>query len=178
MIITTKTGLPAGAHTYRSCGDAYAAYATPTDMLSIFGSETKRVAITSLVLGLQSTAAALQTIDFVKRSTANSGGTPTAQTAVKLNSSSPAATAVVNIYGAAPTTGDSAGIVFISKVSSSTLTGGANNTLMGTQFPVSIVTPNSPIILNGAAQGLCINYRGAALTGGFAMSWNMEWVEF
>lgn len=158
----------------------YTAYATPTDLICISGSATKTVAVTQLYLGIQSTSAAMQSIYFVKRSTANSGGTSTTPTPITYDSSRSAATAVVTVYTAAPTTGNAVGNVRVMLSLSTVLTAAPNVFSLSAQgIPTATrSTPQTPIILRGTAESLCANYNGAALTSGFTATYGVEWVEF
>jgi hypothetical protein len=184
VVLSHEAGVVAGAATYAACGIGYTAYATPTDLLTITGSASKTVVVTNLVIFMQSTAAALQTIDVLKRSTANSGGTATSPTPVPHDSTSAAATGVLNLYTAAPTTGTLVGVLRTLLVSSTTLTvaplqTGLNGILNSMPpYPLLVNDIRRPIVLHGVNEVLAINYRGAALTGGFTASWHVEWVEF
>lgn len=86
--------------------------ATATDIFVIAGSASKTVRVTMLgyTAEYSSTPAILDT-SVVKRSTADTGGTSTALTAVPLDSQYPAATATVTSYTANPTLGTSVGLV-------------------------------------------------------------------
>lgn len=178
----TGAGVTGGA-TYAAQFSAYAAYATPTDLFCIHGSATKTVAVLNLYVAIQSTAAALQTVDIVKRSTATTGGTPTDRPFIAYDSAQTAATATATTYGAAPTTGSVVGIVKTSIATSSTLTTGPtplglNWTNYNVPSPINSTEIRRPVTLRGVAQALCINYRGAALTAGFAASGFAEVVEY
>lgn len=175
-------GAEAASATYAVADTGYTAYATPTDLITISGSATKTIVVLNFQIGAHSNAAALQTFYFLRRSTANTGGTSTNPTAVKYDSSQGAATAVVNVYTAAPTLGTTAGTLRINEISSTTATTAAGmTTLAGTSTNnniVGMVDFRRPIILRGAAESLCLNYAGAALTAGFSAYYFIEWVEF
>jgi hypothetical protein len=174
---TNTAGVAAGNATYRASGVGYAGYVTPTDMIAITGSATKTVAIVNFGLQIQSTAAALQTLYFIKRSAANTGGTATNPTAFALDSTNAAATAVVNLYSAAPAgLGAAVGTVLPLQFSSSTLTTAGAQTSLGTA--TSLLDLRQPVILRGVAESLALNYNGAALTAGFAATWFVEWIEY
>lgn len=174
----TSSGVGSGNATYRASGTAYAAYATPTDLIVISGSASKTVLVTGISIQIQSTAAALQTLYYVKRSTANTGGTATAQTALPLDSADATATAVVSLYTAAPTTGTPVGNYAILQVVSAIATG-APTGINPLSSSASMVTDlRQGVILHGAGESLCLNYAGAALTTGFTATWFVEWIEF
>lgn len=184
MGLTNSTnGAPAGSATYCASASGYAAYATPTDIVCITGSASKIVIVTGLKLLMQSTAAALQTISVIKRSVANTGGTPTALTAIPYDSANAAATAVVNTYASAPSLGAAVGTIRVAQLLSGTLTAApgafaTDASSGGPLFALSTGDYKGPIILRGAAESLCLNYGGAALTAGFTSIVGVEWVEF
>lgn len=171
-----------GMSTFNIVGTAYAAYATPTDMVGICGSATRTVFVTHMWMGMQSTSAALQTITYVRRSTADTGGTLGTNPTVSAYDSLDAGlnTAVPVFYTAAPTVGTSAGNVRIAPVLSGVLT--ATPAYVGlAQAPYNAVTATNfsrPEVLRGTGDCLYMNYGGGALTSGFAASWGIEWEEF
>ena len=166
--------------TYTLAGIGYAAYATPTDMLCIYGSNTKTVTIHAMSMTIRSTAAALQTIYYIKRSAVDTGGTATNPTPVANDSTAPAATATVSLYTAAPTLGTVVGNVRIIETASGLATTTPGAILMTTS---GFSAPNStnfqtPIILRGTGEGLCTNDAAAALTSGFVSGYAIEWTEY
>jgi hypothetical protein len=175
--------IPENAQTYSAAFSSYAAYATPTDLMTLTGSATKTVAVTGFAIGIQSTASALQTLDLIRRSAASTGGTATTLTPVLYDSEQAAATAVAKIWTAAPSLGASAGTLKTIVAASSTLTIGptmlglnfTNNTLQSPQISGDF---RRPVILRGAAESINLNYKGAALTAGFAACGFIEWIEF
>ncbi len=175
--------LPAQAASYMATGTAYAAYATPTDMLCIHGSATKTVSVSALSMTIGTTAAAMQTIYYVRYSVADTGGTASHPTPIAYDANALVATATLDLYSVIPVAGTPVGNLRIEQVLSSTLT--------TTPALVSLTAPSggqtffgpaspwfSPVILRGTAQVLCLNYNGAALTAGFAAGWLAEWSEF
>lgn len=158
----------------------FAAYATPTDMVGICGGDTKTVLVTNFAMRINSTAAALQTIYIVKRSTADTGGTSATQTPGTADSTNPAATAVVKSYTAAPTTGTLASNVLIVQAASAVATAAGNPfSLASNNYPQA--NPASfiqPITLRGSNECLYFNDNGAALTSGFNTAYSIQWVEY
>jgi hypothetical protein len=165
--------------TYNVTAIGYTAYATPTDLVCLKGSDTKTTRVVQLGIRIQTTSAALQTIYFIKRSTANSGGTSTNPTPVPHDSTDAAATAVPIVYTAAPAAlGTAAGTVNIFLSLSATLTTGPGLISAYTvPTPTGITDYRQTIVLRGAAESLCINYNGAALTSGFTAEYEMVWTE-
>lgn len=179
-------GRTGGMATYVATTTGYTAYATPQDMLSIFGSATKTVAVTRFLLFANATAGALTNFQFIRRSAANSGGTPTALTIIKNDSGNAAATAAPVVYGAAPTPGASAGVFsYVSVTIAATtaaptpigpMSASALNGPLG--FSTALLDLRQPIILRGVAEGITLNFVGAALPTGFTANAFVEWVEY
>ncbi len=172
-------GIKAGLATYVACGTGYAAYATPTDMLCIFGSDTKTVVVTDLLVESGSTSTALITYHWVKRNTANTGGTKTNPTPVALDSVDPVPTAAVSLYTAAPTLGTSLGDVRLdSAVTAATTSTPTLRNLASVVGSYNLTDVRKPIILRGANEGLCLNFAGASLPSGYTAIWLVQWCEF
>lgn len=81
------------------------AQAVASDIFTITGSATKIVKIHKITVTAVRTAGGAINMTFLKRSTANTGGTSTIVTSVSHNSTNAAATAVIRAYTANPTTG-------------------------------------------------------------------------
>jgi hypothetical protein len=149
-----------------------AAAATATDIATITGSATKTVLVQRVIItGIQTTAGLAEVL-LIKRSTADTGGTSTGQTAVPHDSLDAAATATVLAYTANP---------------------GALGTAVGTfrraYAPIggatSVVNPivvfdfgdkGQALTLRGIAQQLAVNLNGVTLTGG-TFDIVIEWYE-
>lgn len=168
----------ANKNTYGVTAIGYTAYSTPTDMVCLTGSASKTIRVVQFGIRIQSTSAALQTIYFIKRSTANSGGTSTNPTPVAHDSTNAAATAVPIVYTAAPTTGSAVGTVQVVFVLSATLTAAPGLvSVYTTPTPAGLTEYRQTLTLRGTAESLCINYNGANLTSGFAAEYEMVWTE-
>lgn len=164
--------------TYYSSGAGYTAYATPTDMLTLSGSDTKVIRIYNMRMQVHTTAAALQSIQVIKRSTANSGGTSSTPSIFPVDSGLPAATGVVRLYTAAPAglgTAVGTGYNFVLSATPTSVPGLVQS---GSPFPIHFADSfPTPIILRGSNESLCLNYAGAALTAGFTAWWDVLWTE-
>jgi len=184
FMLANAQGVSAGSPTFRATGAAYAGYATPTDMLVISGSASKTVIVTGLWMQVQGSSSTGFTVYIVKRTTANTGGTSATQTPVSMDSTNAAATAVINLYSAAPTLGTSAGNVLIfgatttsaPSYSASIGVGGAANPVVASN-PVTAIDIRQPITLRGAAESLAWGFNGGALPAGFLTIWGVEWSE-
>lgn len=167
--------------TYAVDAIGYTAYATPTDMIGICGSGTKTIVITFMSMRIQSTAAALQNLYFIKRSTADTGGTATNPAGVPYDSTNAAATATVSVYTVVPgALGTAIGTLRVNEATSAVLTGTPTNSSLITNGPSAgnALTPSQPITLRGTGECLYMNYNGAALTSGFTAGYTIEWEEF
>lgn len=149
-------------------------YATPTDLFAIIGSATKTVKISKISLTGQASSQAQIDVVLLKRSTANSGGSPTSITAVAHDSADSAASASVVTYGTAPTLGTLVGSLRDTQL-----------TLPGSTFSFATSrvewdfqkSGSKPIVLRGVNELLTLNLQGAALPSGMHLSCDIEWIE-
>ncbi len=145
--------------------------ATPTDFWNLTGSATKTVRVTRIVISGIATAAASRATQLIKRSTANTGGTPTSLTIPPHDSNDAAATALVQTYAANPTTGTSVGIF-----GAETLNLGAAGAAGRIEW--NFTTRNSKAgVLRGVAQSLNLNWAAAAVPAGTLLAIQAEWTE-
>lgn len=170
---TTQSGaiLP----TYTIATTAYVAYATPTDMLCVTGSATRIVRVVSMTLQMGATTQGGVSIAYVKRSTANTGGTSSSLTPVALDSLSAAPTAVDILYSVAPTTGNALGFVnMVSVVAAPSAGVGGITSIGGTTMLADF---RQPVVLRGVAESLCLNFQGAAWPAGGSATILATWTE-
>lgn len=167
------------AATYRVFSPGYAAYATPTDIFGIIGSATKLVIPVGMIVLARSTTGTLLPMDFVRRSTLNAEGTPTALTKLKDDTTDPTPTASVVSYGAAPSAlGTSLGVYSTHELATTALTAApAAFTFASTIGIPGAINFQKPVILRGVNDGLYVNLRGAALPAGFAAYLVVQWIE-
>lgn len=159
------------AKTY-SCSFNVAAAAAATDIATISGNALTTCYITRIVLSATQTTAGLSDTLLIKRSTADTGGTSTAQTNVPHDSSDAAANSIVLAYTANP-------------AALGTAVGSIRRGYLPVAGATSVVNPivvfdfgdkGKEIILRGIAQQLAVNLNGATLAGG-AFDINIEWFE-
>jgi hypothetical protein len=101
---------------------------------------------------------------LLRRSTANSGGTSTATTAVSWDSTNVAATAAALSYTANPTAGTLVGNLDAQYIFVPALAKTAGGIYY---FPSNIdPTEQQDIVLRGAGEVLAINFNGVTVTGG------------
>ncbi len=158
--------------TYSAVTEGISAAISATDLISIYGSATKTINILRISMsGVQTTASQVLFV-LIRRSTTNTGGTPTSQIMIPFDSNDAASTATFVAYGANPSAlGTSVGNVrrdrvFMPGIGSATYAAGLN-----WEF-----TDAKPLILRGTSQGVCINLNGQTVAGGL-FNVMIEWTE-
>ena len=170
-VINTNTS--ATATTYTASAANITAAATATDIFTITGSATKTISIKKIAInGLQTTGGQISVI-MLKRSTANTVGTFTAQTAVPNDSANIAASGTVLAYTANPTVGTLTGNIHSDRVF---LPGAATAADAQGLFYAFGDIGQQAIVLRGVNQVFAINLAGATITGG-SINANIEWQE-
>lgn len=165
---TNVANFEKGAKTF-SCSANITVAAAATDIAILPGNATNTVYVTKIVVsGIQTTAGSAL-IQLIKRSTANTGGTSGAMTAVAHESSDTPVSAPLS-YTANPTVGTPVGTLRSQYLGlgSATIASGAVTWVFGEL--------GKWITLSGVAQGLSINLNGATITGG-VISVYLEWLE-
>src|SRR5207245_6086953 len=84
--------------------------ASATDLVTIICSATRKILIIKVYVACTQTTAGTIDVQFVKRSTADTGGTSTTPALVPFDSGDPTATAVANAYTVNPTLGTITGV--------------------------------------------------------------------
>lgn len=156
--------------TYSCTTGQFATIASATDMAELYwGSKTIKV-LKVMVSYKNAAANAVNDFFLIKRSGANTSGTPTTPGVVKHDSNSGAATGVVKYYpsgGANPTTGaTAAGFGTVAVMSSNpvdTLTSAQTNCNPIVLFEATPYT--QPITLRASGEGLVVNNGGVTLQG-------------
>ncbi len=161
--------------TYNYAVQAFAAVATPTDVLVIQGSATRRVLVKRVMIWGAATAAGTMPVQVIRRSTAGTLGSAvlTAVVPAKHDTHDPTASAVVSTVGTAnyTTVGTTAGIVATGRLQMTALATGV------AAFPFIVdfgQLQDKPIILRGIAEHCNINFSGAAIPAGGVMDITIE----
>lgn len=142
-----------------------------TDIFTLTGSATKIVRIKRIQVSATQTTGGTANIVALKRSAANTAGTSTTPTAVPLDSTFSAATAVVRAYTANPSAlGALVGNLRTAKLAIPTVTG--SSVLLDWRFGDGV----SPIILRSAAELFALNLNGTTLAGS-SFDIFIEWTE-
>lgn len=173
--VRTVFGTVPTSPTYRAINVDVVPAATPTDVIVLVGSATKTIMITKFEI--TPTASANGSLDFYvyKRTTADTGGTSTATTIARNDSSNPAATAVAKLYSANPSALGTGSLVGATRV---TLASKSPNGVAIQTWAESFGTGNQqPIVLRGVNESLCINMAGQTMPTGIEIYFTLEWVE-
>jgi len=145
--------------------------ATPTDVVTVYGSASKTVRVKSVTVSGVATTAGTMDVSLVKRTAANTAGTSTAPSVAKFDSQDADASAVVKQYSAnASALG--AGVPLATKKLNMGVAGA------GGVVSFDFATRNDKaLILRGVAQGLAINLNGQAVPAGGKITYAVEWEE-
>lgn len=131
--------------------------ASATDILTINGSATKKVAVHEIVVNGSATTAINTPVSIIRRSTAGSGGTSAALTIVRRDLADSTATATAQSFTANPTVGTAVGTIASKNChfnTATTVSGGATFTF------------NPPVILGDASATLAVSLGGVTVAGG------------
>lgn len=170
--------------TYYVYGTAYTAYATPTDLMCLNNAGTNIIYLDTFTVTVQSTATAFQEMFYIRRSAADTGGTPTAATVNKADLSDVAPTATFTLYGSAPTVGAAVATfddVQFSSTASATSAGAAVTFAGRINWPAtsngsSTNTVVKPITMR-SGESVCLNFNGAVLPAGETLKYYIRWSE-
>ena len=185
-MVALDTAIPTGTNTIGNVGIVSVAPATyavsiaslataalATDIVTITGSASKTIAITRIDIdGVQTTASQI-ILFFIRRSTADTGGTFTSPALIPLSTLSTAATATVLAYTANPTVGTVVGTMSANRL----FVPGAATTSDAQGLSVAYgALSQQPLSLRGIRQVLAINLNGVTIAGG-SVNINIEWTE-
>lgn len=155
-----------------SCGAVFTVATAATDIFAISGSASQVVRVRLVrVTGVQTTGSSA-TIQLIKRSAVNTGGTIVNPPIVKMDTNNPAPTSVISEYTANPASlGTSVGIirVHIQPIPAS----GGGTADVPFQFGIY---EDQPVVLRGVAESLCINLNGGTFVGN-SIAVSVEWTE-
>src|SRR5712692_8135408 len=148
--------------------------ATPTDFIVLQGSATRVVRVKHIAFNGVATANGNMPVQLVRRSAAAAGGTATTPAPIRhdiTNDATPA-TAVLQLFTANPTTvGAVVGTLRATRINFSVTATGA---VVATQALDFTTRGDKPIVLQGVADFLAINFNGAAVPAGGLLDWEIE----
>lgn len=169
--IRQKTGF---ISTYATAISGFAYAANGTDIFTIQGSNSKVIRIKHLSIDGTQTSTNIRTINLIKRSSQNTGGTSVLLTPTPYDSSNPTATATVRYYTANPTTlGTSPGIFHTEKLIIPSVGGTVEDALV---FSTIEATTMQDITLRSSNELLAVNMAGVSSAGN-SMNIDVVWTE-
>lgn len=157
---------------FMACSTPFTPGSTPQDVFTITGSATRKVTVTRMSLASVQTTAGMLAWSLIKRSTANSGGTSVAMTAVPTDRGFPAATATVLRYTGNPTLGNAVGPVWSGRIASP-----APATAPVGDLERVVLSERNPITLDGTGDVLAWSLAGIALPAGLSVQATVWWNE-
>jgi len=160
-------------YTYDAATFAFTPGATPQDVFTISGSNTKIIRITRIRMsGVQNTAG-INSWYLLRRSSLNTGGISTVVTAVSRDSTQPSATAIIRQYTANPTAGTSVGLVRSGKLLIPAANSLASDNLIWDFDDIQ----TNPLVLSNDNELIAINFNGVALPAGLSIHCVITWTE-
>lgn len=164
--------LPFEPQTFSAASSGFASAATATDVFIINGSASKTIRITKVRTTISTTSgsAIKLTVQGIKRSAADTGGTAVTATNVPHDSTNAAGTAVARHFTANPAAlGTAIGTMRSTHigVTQSGLSGG----VIEWDFE-----GGQPVVLRGVAEGFAVNFSATSVAGGI-VSIHVEWQE-
>lgn len=152
--------------TYLATTTSFNPIASATDMVAVTGSSTKTIKILLITIGYFSNTTSIGRNDFyiVRRSSADSGGTPTTVTAQALDTNNASATATIKYYptGSNPTLGTTVGTL---KVTSLAPLNTGYPLAQGEQTVFDWRSAGQAITLRGTSDVIAVNNNGATVAG-------------
>lgn len=170
---------PSTVATYSAATGSFTPVVSPTDVFQIYGSATKTVKILKIYAHYAVSSGNTPWVSYlIKRSAANSSGTPTTATNIPLDSNNAAATAVVKHYTTNPTLGTAVGNISIVPLAPTSHTGVTASAPAGAAIFDSDKF-GQPLVLRGTAEGLVVNYNSTSQPNtstyvGFSVIWTEE----
>lgn len=174
-IVMQRSRVTGFDNTYSAAISGHTFAASPTDIFTIRGSNTKTIRILRVIFSSSKNTAANLGIVFLKRSTDNTGGTFTTLTNTPRDSLSPAASAEVRAYTANPAAlGTLLGNVYATRYYFSSGTGLGFGEI-GVDFEHDL---GGPVILRGDNEIFSINLLGTGVTvAGNLCEIAVDWTE-
>ena len=146
------------------------------DAFTITGNATTNVYILKMGFSTAQTTAGINYWALLKRSAANTAGTPASVVAVPVQSGSAAAGAVVRQYTANPTAGTSLGPLWVGWVNSPAPATAGIGGLEGVEIDFETML-GQPIALLSASEVLALNFGGNSVPSGMSVLAWVLWME-
>lgn len=161
---------------YMAASSAFTPGTAPVDVFTITGNATTNVYVQKMGISTTQTTEGVNAWFLAKRSTANSGGTSAAVTAVPMQSGNAAASATLLQYTANPTAGTLIANMWNGWLNSPKVTTAGIGNLQGIILDFESMY-GQPIALLTAAQVLAWNFGGASLPSGLSVLAWAQWFE-
>ena len=163
-------------HTYSAYDTPIAPASSATDVCSIAGSSTALIRVTRVELSNVQTTAGTNQWYLVRRSSLNLAGTSVVIPAVPHDSSSAAATALVNYWSANPgTLGTVVGMVRGASIVSPAPASSTTGAMYAWDFDQN--NSQETIVLRGVNQQIGLNFNGKAIPAGMDVGCGFTWTE-
>jgi hypothetical protein len=157
--------------TYSAAIQGLVLAAAATDVFCVSGSASKTIIIKHIAFAGTATSSTVSDMLFLKRSTANTGGTSTSPAITPHDSTNAAGTATILAYTVNPTTGTLVGNFEAIKFTLPTTTIQINE--RATTYGIE---EDQGIILNNATESACLNFNGQTVAGA-SINVSVEWRE-
>lgn len=165
------------AQTFAAALPPFTPYATPTDVVLLLGgSASKTGKLRKVTLWSTQTTSGTNDWYIIKRSTADTGGTFSAVTPVKADSTNASATCTFGKWTAAPTINATVGNLKVIRIGTAAPDATANTAM----FPALIydsATDSQPWTVRGTAEEIHLNFNGAAVPAGLTIAVTVEFTE-
>lgn len=164
--------------TYKACTAATVVAAASDKVFALIegGSASKQVIIEKITIsGPTLTAVAYNSLAVRKFSTAASGGTATALTETPLDSKFPAATAVAQVFTAAPTEGTLVGTIGCRRILMEATTAAAGAPPPSVTFDFTDLDGGG-VVLHTTAEGVGVGFAAAPATA-VTLAFEIQWKE-
>jgi len=169
-----STNFPPNKASFMAAVSGLVPAASATDIFTITGKPGRVITINQIQISGIATSATAIPISIIKRSTANTGGTAAAVTAVPMDTGMPSvAGASVQSYTANPTTGNAVGNVSTARLILSTASASVGSSPIVFSFERMYMRAPS---LRDATESLCVNYGGATAAGN-SLDISISWIE-
>ena len=164
--------------TYTSSGYSLTPATSLTNLITLAGSATTTVRVLGAACDGVATATGVTELFAVKRSTADSGGTPVGMTTVPYDTGDPAASATITAYSANPTVGTAVGVLYAGQMfyniaATTSLTASPWVAKFGSRLDASA----EGVTLRGVAQSFSIWGNGVSQPSGAAINCTVTWTE-
>ena len=163
--------MPTNITTYTANKLGLASAASATDIAVLPGNATNTVIVTGVRVSCTQTTAGIIDLQLIQRTTADTGGTSGAMTAVKMDTGNGAAVSAPLTYTANPTINSTIG-----NYDSVKLACLAPATASAADIYVWKPGMGQSIVLRGTAQQLAVNLNGVTVTGG-SFNITFSWIE-